>query len=115
MVFLVSSSFPRRREPSVFHTFINDAGAPPKPTGMTNPFPIAARPSAGRSWTDSSLDLLDLFPVGLRITHRLERHRLHDRVLEALLVDRMDVQPLLLELVGELRFALLDVGGSIRG
>src|SRR5215510_14920861 len=71
--------------------------------------------SAPRRRTTSLFDRLDRFPVGLVVAHRVERHRLQDRVLETLLVDGMYVEAFLSELVGELGFALLDVGGGTGG
>ena len=57
----------------------------------------------------ASLDCDDLVVVGLGEAHRLDRRILEHGVGEALAVDLHDLQALLLELFGELRFALLDL------
>src|SRR5438067_2376427 len=70
--------------------------------------------AASRSRTHASLDRLYLFPIGLAVAHRFKAHRFQDRLLERLLVDRMDVQSFLAKFVGELAFALFDVGRCAR-
>src|SRR2546428_12598934 len=69
------ASFPRRRESSVARRKNLDPG--PRATrspGMTHPFPIAARPAAGRSWTGGSLLRIHRSQdVLLHLAHRVAR------------------------------------------
>src|SRR5207302_1758374 len=110
------SSFPRKREPrvvSITESLDPDHRRDDATTrGRLTPTPYSL--AGTLSLLVPLLDLLDLVPVGLRVSHRFERDVLQNRVLEGFLVDRRHGQPLLPELVGQLALTLLDFRGRVR-